>query len=319
MKEETSDFLKKFKNRIEKMGKNGVSGLLMKMHEPINGNYSNNNRYNPSFLNYDNYSNYENEYFNNFNYNNNNNNQIYNIYQNNYNNNNNNNESNNYFKNKGYFLMDSIPLNNKLLKNNPMVPEIKKSSLTERKKENYRSNILSKSVKLNKINKYNIEKDLNSEKNQSEFLKNIDYGYIPYTLKDYKNLPKITLKGGLRSNIGTKEWEKAELKRSRMSNYGENVLKNETGLIYKVHGTPEQIIKRKKEIMRENSKWKRSNTYGKRLLDYQRNIIEDKYFFSEKNNNIIFENENENEILKPERDRDTYIKRLEKMKGLLLN
>ena len=273
MKEETSDFLKKFKNRIEKMGKNGVSGLLMKMHEPINGNYSNNNRYNPSFLNYDNYSNYENEYFNNFNYNNNNNNQIYNIYQNNYNNNNNNNESNNYFKNKGYFLMDSIPLNNKLLKNNPMVPEIKKSSLTERKKENYRSNILSKSVKLNKINKYNIEKDLNSEKNQSEFLKNIDYGYIPYTLKDYKNLPKITLKGGLRSNIGTKE----------------------------------------------NSKWKRSNTYGKRLLDYQRNIIEDKYFFSEKNNNIIYENENENEILKPERDRDTYIKRLEKMKGLLLN
>ena len=102
-----------------------------------------------------------------------------------------------------------------------------------------------------------------------------------------------------------------------MSNYGENVLKNETGLIYKVNGTLEQIIKRKNEIMRENSKWKRSNTYGKRLLDYQRNIIEDKYFFSEKNSPIIYENENE--ILKSERDRETYIKRLEKMKGLLLN
>ena len=102
-----------------------------------------------------------------------------------------------------------------------------------------------------------------------------------------------------------------------MSNYGENVLKNETGLIYKVHGTPEQIIKRQKEIMRENSKWKRSNTYGKRLLDYQRNVIEDQYFFSEKNPHSTYENQNE--ILKPERDRDTYIKRLEKMKGLLLN
>ena len=317
MKEETSDFLKKFKNRIEKMGKNGVSGLLLKMNEPINGIFSNNNRYNSSFLNYNNYSNNENEYINNYNYKNNNN-QIYNIYQNNYNNYNNNNESNNYFKNKGYFLMDSIPSNSKLLKYNPMIPKLKISTLSERKRENPNySNILSKSVKLNKINKNSIEKEFNLEKNQSEYYKNIDYGYTPYTLKDYKNLPKITLKGGLRSNIGTKEWEKAELKRSRMSNYGENVLKNETGLIYKVHGTPEQIIKRKKEIMRENSKWKRSNTYGKRLLDYQRNIIEDKYFFSEKNSPIIYENENE--ILKSERDRETYIKRLEKMKGLLLN
>ena len=39
--------------------------------------------------------------------------------------------------------------------------------------------------------------------------------------------------------------------------------------------------------------------------------------FYEKNSPIIYENENE--ILKSERDRETYIKRLEKMKGLLLN
>jgi len=317
MKDETSDFLKKFKNRIEKMGKNGVSGLLLRMNEPINGSFSNNIKYTPSFLNSNNYSNNGNDYINSYNYNNNN--QIYNLYQNNNQNYNNSNESNNYFKNKGYFLMDSIPSNNKLLKNNPMIPEIKKSTLFEKKIENSnsRSNILSKSVKLNKINKYNLIKVLNSEKNESEYLNNIDYGYQPYTLKDYKNLPKISLKGGLRSIIGTKEWENAVLKRSRMSNYGENVLKNETGLIYKVHGTPEQIIKRQKEIMRENSKWKRSNTYGKRLLDYQRNVIEDQYFFSEKNPHSTYENQNE--ILKPERDRDTYIKRLEKMKGLLLN
>ena len=42
MKDETSDFLKKFKKRIKKMGKNGVSGLLLRMNEPINGSFSNN-------------------------------------------------------------------------------------------------------------------------------------------------------------------------------------------------------------------------------------------------------------------------------------
>ena len=99
-----------------------------------------------------------------------------------------------------------------------------------------------------------------------------------------------------------------------MSNYGNNIMKNETGLVYKVYATPEEIEKRKKDLIKLNSKWRRSNTYGKNLLDSRRESIHS--YFSEKN---INNQKVEEDLFHPERDRETYLKRLEKMKGLFLN
>ena len=330
--DDTLNFLHKFRNRIETIDKTGVLGLMSHTGIPINGtssNYQNNKIYNPSYLNYDSNSNFQNgsynnniniynSYLNNNNYldnnlynsniSNNNNNQTIDSY-NMYLSNNNNKNSNNFFKNKGYFLMDYIPSSQKLLKNNPMIPEIKKSSLPNKKQNNF----LSKSVNLNISKKFSINSDFQNENNENENI--VDHGYTPYSLKDYQNLPKVeTLERGLGPNIGSKDWKEREIKRNRMSNYGNNIMKNETGLIYKVYASPEQMEKRKKDLIKLNSKWRRSNTYGKNLLDSRRESINSDNYFSDKIHQKV-----EEDLFHPERDRETYLKRLDKMKGLFLN
>ena len=190
-KDETSNFLEKFKGRIERIGKTGILGLMTQTGEPINNNSLNNNFNNNNQIfipQYNNYSNSQNVIFNN----------QFPYYQN----------LNNYYQdnNNPFFYYQNQGVN---ISSN-----------------NYSNTFLYKSLTLNS----------EFEKNQNENL-NI---YKQKTLKNYNN----------KLNLDNK------LKRKKLSNYGENIIKNDTEIIKK-----QQIINNYKNNNNNKSEWKRNNTY----------------------------------------------------------
>ena len=189
-KDETSNFLEKFKGRIETIGKNGILGLMSQTGEPINNNSLNNNFNKNQFFipQYNNYSNSQNVIFNN---------------------------QFPYFQNFNNYYQDN---------NNPFF--YYQNQGVNISANNYSNTFLYKSLTLNS----------EFEKNQNENL-NI---YKQKTLKNYSNKMEIDNK----------------LKRKKLSNYGENIIKNDTEIIKK-----QQIINNYKNNNNNKSEWKRNNTY----------------------------------------------------------
>jgi len=308
MKDE--EFLKKFTNRIEQMGKDGIVGILKNTREPINNlskklNFninSNKNNYQKNYLDYNrnlpklyqpnSYLELENE-ISNYNKKNNvyHNKPFYNPFSDNY-------ERRKLLMNEdSNNLYYSNQVTNKYLNIRNKIDDTKE---LENKKYN---NVLSKSLNLYSNKKYNNNNI-------------IDYGYIPYTLKSYKKLPQIKL-GKLGRDFNNEEWKNKKIKMKKMVDYGKEVLNNEMNSvnIKKLKNKNKKVknkIKNDIELKNDDGKWNKKIQYNKSLSN--RIISNSNKYFQELSDEII----KEREKIEKEENHKIYLKRLEKMKNLFL-
>jgi hypothetical protein len=319
MKDE--EFLKKFTNRIEQMGKDGIVGILKNTREPINlskkklkfsiNNYKNSyqknyfdsnslpllyksnlNTNNSSYLDPENdISNYniEKNVFNK---------PLYNPFSDNYEHKKSlMNEDLYYINNSNIYSNNSSQITNKYLK----VRNIINNKELESKKYN---NVLSKSLKLNSSKIHNIIDN------------KIDYGYTPYNLKSYKKLPQIKL-GKLGRDLNNKEWKNKQLKMKKMVDYGKEVFDKEMNSVkikkIKINNNNNKNkIKDEFEFKNDEGKWNKKIQYNKSLSN--RIFRDSNKYFQEVSDEII----KERERIEKEENHKIYLRRLEKMKNLFL-
>ena len=94
----------------------------------------------------------------------------------------------------------------------------------------------------------------------------IDHGYTPYTLKDYKKISNNVKLGKLGPNIGTEDWFEKKNRMQKMSEYGNKVIFEGRGCKKKLTESAEVRHKRLQEIKNLNGKWNIINEYSKGLL-----------------------------------------------------
>ena len=158
-----------------------------------------------------------------------------------------------------------------------------------------------------------------------------DFGYTPYTLKDYKKISNVVNMGKLGPNIGTEEWEKKRDRMKKMSDYGNKVIFEGKGCKVKLGETPDERQKKIKEMKILNGKWNIINEYSRGL-----------FLNTDKNNNEMFkknvnnklndeerlidqkfqsdmEKEVEEERILQKNKNELYQQRLNNMKNLLFN
>lgn len=243
-------FLSKFSNQIERMGRNGVVGILKNTRNVINkpkhhsirqkvNNISPlENNYNTKGINT-----YKRDSF---------------LYNNIY-------SMNNYNKLQSF-------ANNLILEQNPSVFKSQALSIRDNSNNNinYFQNISSnyKSNTFNRRNNTNNDYQRYNTPTYDSSIKNIDdHGYTPYSLKDYKKISNNSFKfGGLGANIGGKEWNLKKNNRTKMNSYGTNVIKNQQGIISKTKGIEEQLESDRKKKL-ENSKRFKIIDYGYNVRD----------------------------------------------------
>ena len=311
MKDE--EFLKKFTNRIEHMGKDGIVGILKNTREPINNlskkfNYNinnNKNNYQKNYLDYNRNlpilykpnSNLELE--NDISYYNKKNNVYHKPFYNPF--------SDNYEHKKSLMKEDLYSINNS---------NLYYSNQVTNKYLNIRNKIDNKELENKKYNNV-LSKSLNlySKKNYNNNNK-IDYGYTPYTLKSYKKLPQIIL-GKLGRDFNNEEWKNKKIKMKKMVDYGKEVLNNEKNLVkIKKLKNNNKIVKNKIkydiEFKNDDGKWNKKIQYNKSLSN--RIISNSNKYFQELSDEII----KEREKIEKEESHKIYLKRLEKMKNLFL-
>ena len=93
----------------------------------------------------------------------------------------------------------------------------------------------------------------------------IDHGYTPYTLKDYKKISNDVKLGKLGPNIGTEDWFEKKNRMKKMSEYGNKVIFEGRGCKKKVTESAEVRHRRLQEIKSLNGKWNIINEYSKGL------------------------------------------------------
>jgi len=94
----------------------------------------------------------------------------------------------------------------------------------------------------------------------------IDHGYTPYTLKDYKKISNNVKLGKLGPNIGTEDWFEKKNRMQKMSEYGNKVIFEGRGCKKKLTESAEVRHRRLQEIKNLNGKWNIINEYSKGLL-----------------------------------------------------
>lgn len=356
-KNSNDEFLTKFANRVEKVGRDGVMGLMKSTGLPINNikynyhneqNYqssnskisknevnksNNNNDYdisplraqNNMFINKTYKSSLKNSAVSNINNFSNINNNIYkynssksvipsmnnqNIINNNgfnsdvnyYNlNKNNTNDNHNYFNSRS---------------------NVRSNSLNYRYYDNDNNNNLFSSPSINQRNIYSVA---NNRQNI------VDYGYTPYTLKDYKKISNDVKLGKLGPNIGTEEWKKKRKKMKKMSEYGNKVMSEGKGCYIKLAESADERHKRLQEMKLLNGKWNIINEYSRGIMlnknknsneQFKRNVndkLNEEERLIDKQFELDMEQEEEEERILQQKRNALYQQRLNRMKNLLFN
>ena len=307
------DFLSKFGDRVEVIGKDGVMGIMKHTRESINNNYNNYNYQNELFnrgngrnltykhnngnfrnqemtnitniLNNTNeYSNYNPSYLS----------QSYKIKK--FNNNIFDNKLNDNFNNNF-----NIHNNDYSLNMNPF--EVNKNRKSISSNNNYRINRqpLIYSCHLNN-NKYKIENLPNNiyynnqEQNKHQIGDNrqniLDNGYKPYTLKDYKKIDNDVNLGKLGHDYDTKQWNEKRIRLKKMSEYGKqlidgkinkrnsfikikmNNINNSAEFSNKVNDNQEQLMKNIKNLKKN---YEVKEEIGNENKDYQKQHVNVNY------------------------------------------
>jgi hypothetical protein len=362
------DFLSKFADRVEKVGRDGVMGLMKSTGSPINSISQNNYEFSEfsstagkNRLNevHKNILDYENSPFGSNNQNNlymNNNSNRFSI-KNNYNYSNINNNNNDYklrsanpilppIKN-GQFnqIRDNENMNNNL--RNPLLYSFNtksNSNLLSNKnnngyfysRSNVRNNSVSQRYYANKnnnnlfdspINNSIAQRNINSVANNRQNI--VDYGYTPYTLKDYKKITNDVKLGKLGPNIGTEEWKQKRRKMKKMSEYGNKVMHEGKGCYVKISESPDERHKRLQEMKQLNGKWNIINEYSKGLLlnndrksneQFKRNVnnkLMEEERLVDQQFEFDMEKEEEEERILQQKKNAIYQQRLNRMKNLL--
>ena len=363
-KNKTDDFLSKFANRVEKVGRDGIMGLIKNTGQPISSIKQKNDdtQIYGSLLrkNIKNEDNKNNIDFGNSSFNSKNNlfsNNIYNspIRYNNMSNN------NNYPNNKYSYSKIILPsinniqakkMNSNFNENNCLKNPLKNSNNTFNGINNFndnnqdyfnsRSNVRSNSINIhyqnNKNNNYLFEYPNNnniSQRNIYSVANNrqniVDYGYTPYTLKDYKKIDNDVKLGKLGPNIGTEEWKKKQKKMKKMSEYGNKVISEGKGCYVKMAESADEMHKKLQEMKMLNGKWNIINEYSRGLMlssnrnsneRFKRNVnnkLMEEERLIDKQFEIDMEKEEEEEKLLQQKRNAVYQQRLNKMKNLLFN
>lgn len=372
-KNKNDDFLSKFADRVEKVGRDGVMGLMKSTGSPINSISQNNyglsdfsstagkNRLNEvqkNILDYENspfrLNNQNNLYMNN----NTNRFSIRNNYNYNYSNIN---DNNNDYKlhsanpilppiNNGQFNQnrDNENMNHNL--RNPLFysfnTKSNKNLLNINNSKNNRNYFNSRSnIRNNSVNQRYYANDNNSNlfdppMNSSIAQRNIysvannrqnivDYGYTPYTLKDYKKITNDVKLGKLGPNIGTEEWKQKRRKMRKMSEYGNKVMHEGKGCYVKLSESADERHKRLQEMKQLNGKWNIINEYSKGLLlnndknsneQFKRNVnnkLMEEERLVDKQFELDMEKEEEEERILQQKKNAIYQQRLNRMKNLL--
>ena len=323
-------FLSKFANRVEKVGRDGVMGLMKSTGLPINNimqnNFNNQNNYNSfkgrSNLNEINKDISENRSSifaprikNNIYVNRN-----INKYQDN---------NNTMIKNmKGYSFLENNSIQNS---NNVGLTSFNRQNINNYDDNGFRNNYSKRNSLMNSVNIPNNSTNIYSRnsnndnfisrsqvrKNSMKFFNNnmnilgpntniplkrniytvannrqniIDHGYIPYTLKDYKKISNDVKLGKLGPNIGTEEWEKKKNRMKKMSEYGNKVIYEGKGCKSKVSESADERHRRLQEFKALTGKWNIINEYSKGLL-----------LNKDKNNNELFKKNANDKLIEEER------------------
>ena len=245
------DFLTKFGNRIEKIGKDGIMGIMKNTGHSIN-----NNIYKNLLFNND-------EYHKNLTFKHNRN----NIYFENQ-------ESNNYSQNKQpkspFFLDMNYIQANKNRRN---------ASLNNREPLVYSCKMNKKPYQIkNDNNIYNKNIYQNKYEIGDNRQKIIDYGYKPYTIKDYKKVNSEIVMGKLGANLGTKQWNEKRERMKKMSEYGKQLIKGKDHYI-RTNESSEEKNKNVNEI-NENIKWNIINEYSKGLSDNKKTFNKEHFNYN---------------------------------------
>ena len=357
-KNTTDDFLTKFANRVEKVGRDGVMGLMKSTGLPINNiKYNYDNTQNYQSLNYKNDINEANKSNNNNDYNispfrSQKNLYINNTYKsslrnsaisniNNFSNINN----NKYSTSKSVISSKNFNQNNR--NNNDMFSsDINYNNNINNNSNNYNDNIYfnsRSSVRSNSINyRYNNNINNNLFSSQSNNQRNIysvannrqnivDYGYTPYTLKDYKKITNDVKLGKLGPNIGTEEWKKKRKKMKKMSEYGNKVMSEGKGCYVKLAETADERHKRLQEMKLLNGKWNIINEYSRGIMlnknknsneQFKRNVndkLNEEERLLDNQFELDMEQEEEEERILQQKRNALYQQRLNRMKNLLFN
>ena len=297
------DFLAKFANRVEKVGRDGVMGLMKSTGLPINIDREN-NHYNQADFNYnkginsskeirknifdDNNSTFEPRIKNNIYINRNinkfptKNYDIQSVKHYSFINNNNTglfSSKANISSINGQIMNDFNKINNN--KRNSLIQSMKISNnIYNQNINDNNENFINRSVvRKNSMNyRYNLPNNIIEQKTNISIPRRniytvannrqniVDHGYTPYTLKDYKKISNDVKLGKLGPNIGTEDWVKKKNRMQKMSEYGNKVIYEGKGCKNKVSESADERHRRLQEYKALNGKWNIINEYSKGLL-----------------------------------------------------
>ena len=315
-----NDFLTKFGDRIETIGKDGVMGLMKHTGISINNNINNRNNYQNNCIQYFSETRiHENNNFNSPQH------SINSSYWSNKNLNRNNIlnskiESLNTFNNSS---------NNNILMNKiSNLPKFyEKQTKPNTNNENNKQKIKEPLVYSCLMKNNNIINNNICNNNIGNNLQNIlDNGYKPYTIKDYNKLNNDVKLGKLGPNIGTKEWNEKQERMQKMSEYGKRLVMEGKGCHVRLSETAEEKHRKLEEIKNMNGKWNLINEYSKSIKDNKKNNIKEQFNrnvnqkLEEKLNDFDYKNyENENKIRTKEKNNINriYDRRLNNLKNML--
>ena len=330
---ENDDFLAKFANRVEKVGRDGVMGLMKSTGVPINidrqNNYNNQNYF-------DSYKrrNYTNEIHKNIIEENNsafaprNKNNIYV------------NQLQNKFPTKNYdirnikhysFVGDN---NTGIFSTKSSMPGMNDNDFNNNNINHSQRNSLLRSMNMpmNTNHVYNPNENNDNFISRSQVRKNsMNYRYNNQNnlFEDYKKISNDVKLGKLGPNIGTEEWVQKRNRMKKMSEYGNKVIYEGKGCKNKVSESADDRHRRLQEFKALNGKWNIINEYSKGLLlnkdknsneQFKRNandkLLEEERLIDKQFELDIRENEEEERMLQ-QQNNILYQQRLNRMKNLL--
>ena len=348
-KNDNDDFLSKFADRVEKVGRDGVMGLMKSTGSPINmdkiKNYYNQNYFDRRFqrnnqneihknILEENHSAFSPRIKNNIyinqginkypttNY------DMKNVKQNSILYNRNFNDYNNFNNMNRNSLIRSTNLG---LNSNDIY-----ESTSNNNNENFitRSQVRKKSTNYRYNNPFDQKTNFSIQRRKIYTVANnrqniIDHGYTPYTLKDYKKISNNVKLGKLGPNIGTEDWFEKKNRMQKMSEYGNKVIFEGRGCKKKLTESAEMRHRRLQELKNLNGKWNIINEYSKGLLlnkdknsneQFKRNandkLIDEERLIDKQYELDIRENEEEERMLQ-QQNNVLYQQRLNRMKNLL--
>ena len=259
------DFLTKFEDRIQKVGKDGIMGIMKHTGPSINNNifqnilfnkeYNQNLTYKPNRNNYE----HNNNYYQNQEIANNNNSNILK-------------KINEYSNQKPSYILS---LTHKIKNiNNQSRNKLRESQFSLDKKL-VEVNKDGRSISLNNreplIYSCQIKNDNILNYNKYEIGDNrqkiIDNGYKPYTIKDYKKLNNEIIMGNLGPDFRTKQWNEKRERMKKMSEYGKQLMNKGKENHIKGIESYEENNNNIDEIKNENGKWNIINEFSRGLSD----------------------------------------------------